>query len=464
VGIMAGRERRAVRGVRWKYVLLPISIAWLITFVEKVNVSLVIGDKGFLAQTHLAGHQAVLGTISGIFLLSYGISMYFWGWACDRWGARRVLFVAALIWAVSEAGFATAHSVPQLIAARLLLGVGEGFSYPVSLTLTQRWFPGRERSFANGLWIEGAEVGAAFAMPLFGVMIVDIGWPAPFWTLAIASLLMGLVFLWAYRDDPSTDRRVTDEERQLIAADPGTREEHQRKTLSSILSTGRFWLIFGLATCTNMLVWGLTTWIPAFLEQARHLNLKQASLLSAAPYLVAVVTMPLGGYLQSRFGHRAVQAFILSAISFVTLWIGLVVQNATAAAVLLGCGFGFQVVNGPVTANALLYTLTPKGMIGKVGGFMQGLSNALSFAGPFVVGFIIQVTGGRFTGAFAFMLAFLVIQMIICVALARLRLDGAPRRGAAAAAGSRETWRDDRTAGVSGFRSRGAERRREGGS
>jgi sugar phosphate permease len=438
---MAGRRRRAaVRGVRWKYVLLPISIAWLITFVEKVNVSLVIGDKGFLAQTHLAGHQAILGTISGIFLLSYGISMFFWGWACDKWGARRVLFAAALMWAVSEAGFASAHSLSQLIAARLLLGIGEGFSFPVSLTLTQRWFPDRERSFANGLWIEGAEVGAAFAMPLFGVMIVDLGWPAPFWLLAIASVLMGVLFLWAYRDDPNTDGRVTDEERQLIAADPGTRPEHENKPLIGILSMGRFWLVFTMATCTNMLVWGLTTWIPAFLEQARHVNLKQASLLSAAPYVVAVVTMPIGGYLQSRFGHRALQALVLAAISFVTLWLGLVVQNPTAAAFLLGSGFGFQVVNGPVTANALLYTLAPKGMIGKVGGFMQGLSNALSFFGPFAVGFIIQLTGGKFTGAFSFMLAFLVVQMIACVALARLRLDTAPRqRLAVTAVSAQET-------------------------
>lgn len=427
-------SRRKVRGVRWKYVLLPISVAWLITFAEKINVSLVIADKSFLQQTGLAGHQTVLGTIAGIFLLTYGISMYFWGWACDRWGARPVLIVAAVIWAVSEAGFASAQSLWQLIAARLLLGVGEGFAFPVSLTITRRWFPDRERSFANGIWIEGAEVGAAFAMPLFGVMMVNLGWQSPFWALAIASVLIGIIFWWLYRDDPDSDHRVTSEERQLIAADPGTREEHQGKPLSSILSMGRFWLVFGLATCTNLLVWGLPTWIPTFLEQARHANLGKAGLLSSIPFIIAVVTMPLGGYLQSRLGRRAIHAIILSAISFVTLLIGLFVQNALAAAVLLGCGFGFQVVNGPVTANALLFTLTPEGMIGRAGGFMQGLSNALAFFGPFLVGYIIHVAGGQFTGAFSLMLGFLVIQMIICVPLIRLRLDAPARPGAASPA------------------------------
>lgn len=435
-------RRRQVRGVRWKYVLLPISIAWLVTFVEKINISLVIADKSFLHQTGLAGHETILGTIAGIFLLSYGISMYFWGWACDKWGARRVLIVAAIVWAVSEAGFAAAQSLWQLIAARLLLGVGEGFAFPVSLVITRRWFPGRERSFANGIWIEGAEVGAAFAIPLFGVMMTDFGWQSPFWVLAIASILIGVFFWWLYRDDPDSDERVTDEERQLIAADPGTREEYQSKPMRSILSLGRFWLVFGMATCTNLLVWGLPTWIPAFLEQSRQLNLGKASLLSSIPFIIAAVTMPLEGYLQSRFGHRAVHAIILSAISFVTLLLGLLTQNALAAALLLGCGFGFQVVNGPVTSNALLFTFTPQGMIGRVGGFMQGLANALAFFGPFLVGLIVHLAGGEFTGAFSLMLAFLVIQMIICVPLIRMHLDAPQRRGAAsvapATAGSQE--------------------------
>lgn len=433
--VVASRgSRRQVRGVRWKYVLLPISVAWLVTFVEKINISLVIADKGFLHQTGLAGHQAVLGTIAGIFLLTYGISMYFWGWACDRWGARHVLIVAAVIWAVSEAGFAASQSLWQLVAARLLLGVGEGFAFPVSLVITRRWFPDRERSFANGIWIEGAEIGAAFALPLFGVLMTDFGWQSPFWILAIASILIGVIFWWLYRDDPNSDDRVTSEERQLIAADPGTREEYQSKPMSSILSLGRFWLVFGLATCTNLLVWGLPTWIPTFLEQSRHMNLGKASLLSSIPFIIAAVTMPLGGYLQSRLGHRAVHAIILSAISFVTLLLGLFMTNALAAALLLGCGFGFQVVNGPVTSNALLFTFTPNGMIGRVGGFMQGISNAFAFFGPFMVGLLVHLAGGRFTGAFSLMLAFLVIQMIICVPLIRLHLDAPHRRGATSVA------------------------------
>lgn len=422
-----GTGRRLVRGVRWKYVLLPLSVVWLITFVEKINVSLVIADKGFLSQTQLAGHQAVLGTIAGIFLLSYGVSMFGWGLACDRWGARRSLLVAALIWAIAEAGFASSHNLWQLIAARLLLGVGEGFAFPVSLTLTQRWFPDRERSFANGLWIQGANVGAVFVMPAFAVMTVDIGWWAPFWALAVASLLIGIYFVWAYRDDPAQDGRVTEEERQLIAADPGTRPEHADKGLRAILWMGRFWLIFGMNTCTVLLVWGLTTWIPSFLVQVKHVDLKQAGLLGAAPFIVALVTQPLGGYLQSRFGRRALQAFVLAVISFVTLWTGLGVQNAVLAAFLLGCGYGFQVVNGPVTANALLYTVTPVSSIGKVGGFMQGLSQVISFFGPFAAGILIHAAGGQFTGAFSMMLAFLVCQMIFALALHRLHLDDPAR-------------------------------------
>jgi sugar phosphate permease len=418
----------APRGIsaRWKYALIPLTAVWLVTFVEKVNVSLVIANKQFLTQTGLTGHEALLGVLANVFLLSYGISMFFWGAAVDRWGVRKTMVVAALLWAISEFGFASSHSVAQLFASRILLGIGEAFSFPVSLAVTERWFPPREHSMANGVWIAGADIGVVFAMPIFAVMTVNLGWPAPFWTLGILSLVVGLWFYLAFRDTPEEHPKVSEAERQLIGEVDEVFLQHKTThvTTAQVLASGRFWLVWVLGVCTTIEVWGLTTWIPTYLVAAKHVSFVHAGYLASLPTGFALILQPLGGWLQSRFGHRSMWAILWAGLGLICLWIGTIAPTGGMAAVFLALGYATQVVN-IVTFNSMLFALTPRGLIGKIGGFANGLNQILSFFAPFVMGIFIQAEG-KFTGAFMLEEIVMAVMLLDAIVLTVARIDNRP--------------------------------------
>ncbi|MCL6592765.1 MAG: MFS transporter, partial [Alicyclobacillus sp.] len=326
----------------------------------------------------------------------------------------------------SELGFATSHSILQLFASRILLGIGEAFSFPVSLAVTECWFPPREHSMANGIWIAGANIGVVFAMPVFAVMTVNLGWPSPFWTLCLLSLVVGAWFFWAFRDRPDQHPRLQAAERLLIGhVDEGyLAQKSAHVSLRDVVSSNRFWLVVVLGICVDIEVWGLTTWIPSYLVAAKHVNFVHTGYLSSLPTLFALVLQPLGGWLQSRFGHRSLWAILWSALGLIFLWIGTVVNTGTLAAVFLGLGYATQVVN-IITFNSMLFTLAPPGFIGKVGGLANGIGTIVSFFGPFLMGVFIQMEG-KFTGGFMLEEIVMAVMLLDAIVLTLARVDNRP--------------------------------------
>src|ERR1700735_830231 len=110
---------------RW-YVLLLISVMYLITYLDRVNISTAAPE----ISKEFGFDKVTMGVIFSAFVWSYALFQVPGGWLSDRFGARGVLASVVAYWSVMTAATAIAFSASSFIVVRFLFGVGEGGAFP----------------------------------------------------------------------------------------------------------------------------------------------------------------------------------------------------------------------------------------------------------------------------------------------------------------------------------------------
>src|SRR6185503_3592961 len=133
----------------------------------------------------------------------------FGGWIGDRWGPRRTLFVCGLIWAIATILTGLAGGFFTMYLARLLLGIGEGATFPVATRAMQNWTAPSRRGFAQGITHAFARLGNAVTPPLVAWLITPVTWRGSFVVLGCVSVVWVGTWVWYFRDVPAEHRAIT---------------------------------------------------------------------------------------------------------------------------------------------------------------------------------------------------------------------------------------------------------------
>src|SRR5262244_3482875 len=101
--------------------------------------------------------------------------------AGDRFGRRRVFTIGLALFTAASAVCALAPNAPELIAARIVQGLGAAIVLPLSLTILTTAFPAERRGMIIGIY--GGLAGLAVAAgPLVGGAVTQgINWHWIFW-------------------------------------------------------------------------------------------------------------------------------------------------------------------------------------------------------------------------------------------------------------------------------------------
>src|SRR5260370_36477573 len=200
---------------------------YLITYVDRVNISTAAND----IQRELGLSNTQLGVLQSAFGYPYLLCQIFGGWIGDRFGPRRTLFLCGLIWAAATILTGFSGGLLTLFLCRLVVGVGEGATFPVATRAMQNWTPLGRRGFAQGITHAFARFGNAATPPLVAWLIGVVTWRGSFVALGATSLVWVALWVWFFRDEPARHPSITREELDRL---PPLRERVQGAPLAAL--------------------------------------------------------------------------------------------------------------------------------------------------------------------------------------------------------------------------------------
>ena len=96
-----------------------------------------------------------------------------------------------------------AGTLTAMLFARVLLGFGEGATFPTATRAMSDWMPEGKRAFAQGITHSCARLGNALTPPLVAWLIVLGSWRGSFVVLGIVSIAWAVAWAFYFRDDPA---------------------------------------------------------------------------------------------------------------------------------------------------------------------------------------------------------------------------------------------------------------------
>jgi EmrB/QacA subfamily drug resistance transporter len=189
----AGSARRAATQ-RKGLVLLALCLAALIINIDVTIVNVALPSL----VRQLGATTTSLQWVVDAYTLVFAALILAAGSLSDRVGRKGVLLLGLLVFGVGSLAGSFAQNPDQLIAARVIMGLGAAGIFPATLSLIANVFTERsERARAIGLW--GATTGAGVATgPIVGGWLLErFWWGSVFlFMVPIAALVAGLV-AWA---------------------------------------------------------------------------------------------------------------------------------------------------------------------------------------------------------------------------------------------------------------------------
>jgi MFS family permease len=363
---------------------------------------------------HITGRQSSL--LSALFFLGYFIFQVPGVMLARKRSATLLVAISLVAWGSLAALTGILHNFWMLALARFLLGVAESFIFPAMLLLLTRWFTRQERSQANTLLTLGNPLTVLWMSAITGFLIQSVGWQHTFILEGIPSIVWAFAWLFIMRDRPSQARWMTPQASSALEATL-VAEQSSIAPIRSIgvaLQRRDVLLLIAAYFCWSLGIYGFVLWLPTIVRQGAALSMGKTGLLSAAPYLAAVLLMLFVARWSDRTQRRAslVWPFLLSAglglfISFAFA------RNsfAVAFAGLIVAGACMYAPYGPFFA--LVPELVPSNVTGEVLAIINSAGALGGFFGSYTVGWLQSVTGTSRAGYLLMALALVFSGLLL---------------------------------------------------
>ena len=421
---------------RWVVAAL-IFLIYTVAAADRANLGVALP---FIRQ-EFAMSNAQAGGLVSLFLLAYALAQLPSGFAFGRFGVSRILPGAMVLTSLLTGLVGTASSLLALKLYRLGLGIAEG-PLPISMTTTinNNWFPAREKGTASGIFLSAVKFGPVIVPPLCAVIISVWGWREIFYFFAIPGIMLAVVWYFLVTDHPSRSRFVNQAELQYIVEDTAiaqtarvhktpawvkkldrvirTRDEKPLETSRQVFTS---WNIWGCATsyCFQLGVSSvLLAWIPTYLMTVKQFSIMNMGLVSAAPWVGAVLGNLLGGFCSDRLmGGRRKPGMLLSAVG-TSLMMYLLINSPAEplpyglllmlTGVVLSLGFSSYMVYpmGLTTKKTFPISNAIVNMIGQLG----------AAATPFITGLLLDNYGWNYVFAWLAIGSFISFILLLTIA------------------------------------------------
>ena len=373
-------------------VLLLLCVVYAILYIDRVNLATAAVD----IRRELGLSATELGLAFSAFAWPYAFFQIVGGWLGDRFGPRATLTVCVIVCATATMLTGLVGGIVSLFAVRLLLGFGEGATFPTATQAMSNWTAPVRWGWAQGATHAASRLGNAATPPMIAFLITAVSWRGSFVVLGGASLIWAVLWWRYFVDDPRRHPAVTPAD---VADLRPFRAERQGRAVPWGPLVRRILPVTAVDFCYGWNLWLFLNWIPSYFQTAMHLDLKQSALFSSGVLFAGVIADPLGGLASDailrRTGNleaarRNVIVFgMLGAVAFLTPLL-LVDDLGRIAICLTGAFFCLEFVVAPIWSVPM--DIAPE-HAGTAAGLMNlgfGISGILS---PWVIGMLIDRTG-----------------------------------------------------------------------
>ena len=200
-------ERRA-----WG-VLILLTFVYVLNFLDRQLLSILA--KPIQDTLHITDGQ--LGLISGLyFALFYCFIALPVGWLADRTNRVTILSIACAMWSGATIACGLAQTYPQLVLARMAVGVGEAGGVPPSYALITDTFTPGKRGTALGIYNLGPPIGAALGIAFGASIAAAFDWRDAFVAIGIVGIVTAVAVRVVMREP---ERGATDVRRDPKASE-----------------------------------------------------------------------------------------------------------------------------------------------------------------------------------------------------------------------------------------------------
>ena len=387
---------------RFRVVFLSF-LAVFICYIDRVNISVAIIPM----QEQFGWSESQVGIILGSFYFGYMITMTVGGYLADKYGGKRVLGYALLIWSLFTiiTPLFAYQGLWWLILVRILMGLGEGVTFPSWHSIYARWIPFKERARAVGFTNSGIAAGTLFGFAVAALIIAKYSWEWVFYSFGLIGVFWYFFWNKIVTSYPEDNKYISRKELIIIKSEAPSKETAPKIPLLRLIRNTPFMAIAIATFCNNWSLYTFLSYLPKYINAPvvqggmgieLGSNIFIYSIL--VPSLVSMISLILGGYLadnliKSGYGILNVRksvnsvGFFGSAIFLYLISLEDSLINVIILLCLINicsgiCAGGFGVNHADLGPK---YTGSLVGISGSIGMIAAIIS-------PIVAGYVLEIT------------------------------------------------------------------------
>jgi len=389
-----------------KRIIPFIALLFVMAWLDRYNLGFaklqMVKDVGF--------SNAVYGFGAGIFYLGYMLFEIPSNLLLEKIGARKTFARIAILWGITSMAMVFVKTAAWFCILRFLLGSFEAGLWPGVVLYLTYWFAARRRAQMVAGCIAAVPISNVLGGPISGWIMRSMGgraglanWQWLFVLEGIPSIIIGVLALATIVDKPQQARWLTEREKQLVLADleadhrqAGPREHGFRQALKR----PRVWLLGAIYFCLTSANVTIPFWLPTIIQGLGIENTLTIGMLSAVPYIGALVAMVLVGRHSDRKLERRYHAALpCLACALSLIGIGVFANSRALAFTAL-----VAAVAAALTAPTVFWQIPPMLLAGTAAAGGIALTNSIGnlsgWLGPSIVGWLKDVTGKTATGLY----------------------------------------------------------------
>ncbi|WP_333747833.1 MFS transporter [Streptomyces sp. IBSBF 2394] len=317
-------------------------VMFVANYMDRVNLG--FAQDELRADVGLSA--AAFGLGAGIFFIAYAIFEVPSNMLMERFGAKVWLTRIMISWGVVATAMAFVDSVEMFYALRFLLGVAEAGFFPAVIYYFSRWLPDSHRGRATSIFLMGSGTATVVVGPVSGALMEmhgiwgHAGWQWMFFIEGVFSVVLGFVVYRFLDSGVEQATWLTDEEKSgLVAAIDAEQDERDarrgekaaRVSRWKLLADPQMLLFLWIYFAINVALYAVTFWLPSIVDDIGGVSDFQVGLLTAVPWLCALVALFVSGRVSDRIGKRRPVLVVLLLLGgcgtllavFVSPWVGL---------------------------------------------------------------------------------------------------------------------------------------------